>query len=342
LDMSERKAAQKIQARQRGNSARTEFKDVRDEEARRQWVAYYLQLGNYAEARELGWEGLTCAASVDRRVKAANLMQAHARGSMARVEYRDKRDEEARRQWVAYYLALDDFEQARGLGWDEQEQGLASKGLAQREHETHLDVVGSDAASTLCLEPRDSLATQLGDESKTFSSLANREAVLEHPQDAPIFSARSDRRCKGSAMGHYPVRKRPDGKPKGRILKVENCLSGSRQVVRADLGDAAKVAGERPRQQRIHRARRGGGNHCAVLGQGGSGQGCIKQRGAQVACDPPLLTTPPLPHHSCYRRPVPYIRKVPAARAVPAHRGQVRDEDPDRLPQPAVLHHVHR
>ena len=33
------------------------YKDVRDEEARRQWVAYYVQIGNYAEARELGWEG---------------------------------------------------------------------------------------------------------------------------------------------------------------------------------------------------------------------------------------------------------------------------------------------
>jgi hypothetical protein len=48
-------AAVKIQARMRGNLARDQYKDIRDEEARRQWIKYYVLTGNYAEARGLGW-----------------------------------------------------------------------------------------------------------------------------------------------------------------------------------------------------------------------------------------------------------------------------------------------
>ena len=51
-------AAVKIQARMRGNLARDQYKDIRDEEARRQWIKYYVLTGNYAEARGLGWNGV--------------------------------------------------------------------------------------------------------------------------------------------------------------------------------------------------------------------------------------------------------------------------------------------
>ena len=50
--MDEEAAAVKLQSVMRGNSARLEFKDVRDEEARRQWVEYYVAMGQYDEARE--------------------------------------------------------------------------------------------------------------------------------------------------------------------------------------------------------------------------------------------------------------------------------------------------
>jgi len=158
--MDEQVAAVKIQALKRGNSARGEYKDIRDEEARRQWVEYYVQTGDYAEARELGWDGDTdepgtldtallkpsrlmpvesgvttgpiAVTNDDERVKAARMMQAHARGSSARIQYRDKRDDEARSQWIAYYLALGDLESARELGWDEadKEQAQAATALA--------------------------------------------------------------------------------------------------------------------------------------------------------------------------------------------------------------------
>ena len=49
-------AALKIQTIRRGSKARLAYRDVRDEEARRQWIEYYVQTGNLAEARELGWD----------------------------------------------------------------------------------------------------------------------------------------------------------------------------------------------------------------------------------------------------------------------------------------------
>ena len=159
-------AALRIQAIRRGSKARGEFKDTRDEEARRQWVEYYVQTGNYAEARELGWDdwagngdadapgtpgsasdppapvaraesgvttGPIAITGDDEREKAARLMQAHMRGSSARLAYRDKRDDEARSQWIAYYLALGDLDSARELGWDEadEEQAKAATALAK-------------------------------------------------------------------------------------------------------------------------------------------------------------------------------------------------------------------
>ena len=50
----------------------------------------------------------------------------------ARLAYRDKRDDEARSQWITYYLALGDLESARELGWDEadEEQAKAATALA--------------------------------------------------------------------------------------------------------------------------------------------------------------------------------------------------------------------
>ena len=49
-------AAVKIQALMRGNLARDKYKEIRDEEARRQCLNYYVLTGNYAEARGLGWD----------------------------------------------------------------------------------------------------------------------------------------------------------------------------------------------------------------------------------------------------------------------------------------------
>ena len=143
-------AALKIQTIRRGSKARLAYRDVRDEEARRQWIEYYVQTGNLAEARELGWDDGEDPAPVARaesnvttgpiagpigdaeREKAARLLQAHARGSSARLAYRDKRDDEARSQWITYYLALGDLESARELGWDEadEEQAKAATALA--------------------------------------------------------------------------------------------------------------------------------------------------------------------------------------------------------------------
>ena len=56
LEQAAEQAAVKIQALMRGNLAREKYKDIRNEEARRQWLKYYVLTGNYAEAHELGWD----------------------------------------------------------------------------------------------------------------------------------------------------------------------------------------------------------------------------------------------------------------------------------------------
>ena len=45
------------------------------------------------------------------------------RGKKARTKYIDRRDEEARLQWVAYYLSEGDLDAARELGWHERDGG---------------------------------------------------------------------------------------------------------------------------------------------------------------------------------------------------------------------------
>jgi 2'-phosphotransferase len=56
LEPAVEQAVVKIQALMRGNLARANYKDIRDEEARRQWLKYYVLTGNYAEAHKLGWD----------------------------------------------------------------------------------------------------------------------------------------------------------------------------------------------------------------------------------------------------------------------------------------------
>jgi hypothetical protein len=54
----EERAAIKVQALVRGRSGRTDFALVRDEEACRQWITYYVALGQFEDAEELGWDGI--------------------------------------------------------------------------------------------------------------------------------------------------------------------------------------------------------------------------------------------------------------------------------------------
>mmetsp|Transcript_33409 Transcript_33409/g.55257 ORF Transcript_33409/g.55257 Transcript_33409/m.55257 type:complete len:487 (-) Transcript_33409:98-1558(-) len=113
-------AVLRVQAHARGVLARSCYIDMKEEEARQQWVAYYLQLRMYDEARELGWEGQEPAMSLTEN-EAAIILQSNARGFKARDAYRNDRDEAAREQWVSYYIAQGNYEKARELGWDEEQ-----------------------------------------------------------------------------------------------------------------------------------------------------------------------------------------------------------------------------
>ena len=238
----EKAAALKIQTIRRGSKARIEYKDTRDEEARRQWVEYYVQTGNYANAHELGWDDGDSASDApapvaraesdvttgpititgdDEREKAVRLMQAHMRGSSARLAYRDKRDDEARSQWIAYYLALGDLESARELGWDEadEEQAKAATALAKvrrgqlarrslvaipgampfpdlpkpRDADDE-DTPAEDEAATAPATPKLAAAEReafVKAEREEFGGKTENEMALEAAQEgAPIFSAR--------------------------------------------------------------------------------------------------------------------------------------------------------
>lgn len=63
--MSAEAAAVKIQSLARGKSGRVEYNEVRDEEACRQWVAYYVATRQFAKAEELGWDGKSPAPPAD-------------------------------------------------------------------------------------------------------------------------------------------------------------------------------------------------------------------------------------------------------------------------------------
>jgi hypothetical protein len=54
----EERAAIKVQSLIRGRSGRADYALVRDEEACRQWITYYVALGEYEDAEELGWDGV--------------------------------------------------------------------------------------------------------------------------------------------------------------------------------------------------------------------------------------------------------------------------------------------
>lgn len=108
------RAAIKLQRRQRGNSARAVYsvaRDVRDEEARREWVAFHLAAGEFAEARAL----MMAAEEESVVAAAAARIQAAARGGAVRAVFRDVRDAERARRWFEYYVASGDLDSARGM-----------------------------------------------------------------------------------------------------------------------------------------------------------------------------------------------------------------------------------
>ena len=55
--MDEIDAQRTISKMYRGKKQRDEYRDLRDEEARQQWVDYYVHTGQLDAARELGWDG---------------------------------------------------------------------------------------------------------------------------------------------------------------------------------------------------------------------------------------------------------------------------------------------
>ena len=296
--MDEERAAVKIQALKRGNQARGDFKDVRDEEARRQWVEYYLQTRNYEEARELGWDGdpdeleasvkalgspLPAAraassgttgpiaiTSDNEQAKAARLMQAHVRGSSARLVYREKRDDEARAQWVAYYLAMGDLESARELGWDEsqQEQAQAATALAatrrgQLARRSLAAGVAIPGAMPFPDLPKpDEAAPATPERHAAFGGKTENEMALDTAQEgAGIFSARWFGKL-WNALSPEKSGREGEGEAEGGGMKEDAAAIIVQCWARVVL---AKIAVEQHAQEGKHALARGSSRGCPPL-----------------------------------------------------------------------------
>ena len=106
------RAATKLQRLQRGNSARAVASDVRDEEARREWLKYHLAAGEFEDARAL----MTAAEEQSVAAAATARIQAVARGGAVRAVYRDVRDAQRAQQWHEYYVSSGDLDAARAMG----------------------------------------------------------------------------------------------------------------------------------------------------------------------------------------------------------------------------------
>lgn len=99
--------------------------DARDEEYRRQeWMQYYVEIGDYASARSLGWDGepivaeaAAAGASTQRATtdpnRAATRIQARYRAHARHEKYKDERNEAARLQWIEYYIATKQYDAVR-------------------------------------------------------------------------------------------------------------------------------------------------------------------------------------------------------------------------------------
>ena len=79
----EERAAIKVQALVRGRSGRNDFALVRDEEACRQWISYYVALGQFEDAEELGWDGVDPAPPTKEELEANLAAMEEDEGSKA-------------------------------------------------------------------------------------------------------------------------------------------------------------------------------------------------------------------------------------------------------------------
>ena len=110
---------------ERGKKQRDEYRDLRDEEGRQQWVDYYVHTGRLDAARELGWDGEpvgdaeAAPPSEDAEAHAAAKIQAIFRGQPTRDAYPATRDAVARKPCVAYYPSPRDKAGAPDLGREE-------------------------------------------------------------------------------------------------------------------------------------------------------------------------------------------------------------------------------
>jgi len=81
--------------------------------ARRQWIEYYLQMGDFQEAASLGWQPYPLHISRKQADFLATTIQRYTRGCLARLHWQ----EQARRQWINHFLANNQLAEARALGW---------------------------------------------------------------------------------------------------------------------------------------------------------------------------------------------------------------------------------
>mmetsp|Transcript_9340 Transcript_9340/g.27202 ORF Transcript_9340/g.27202 Transcript_9340/m.27202 type:complete len:523 (-) Transcript_9340:218-1786(-) len=137
-----------------------DYHEEEEEYRRQEWVKYYVESGDYASARSLGWDGEPLGAGakgsappttrpISDEDAAAVRIQSRYKAWSRTQKYKDERDEAARLQWIEYFVATKQYDAARQYGWDgtvpstETERAatmIQSRFRGHREREDYKDV----------------------------------------------------------------------------------------------------------------------------------------------------------------------------------------------------------
>ena len=183
--------------------------------------------------------------------KAALKIQAVARGWSGRNDFKLVRDEEACRQWVAYHVALGEYEEAERLGWDGDHPSPPSK----REPEANVMNESSveDDEPLIPARGSDTAATQRPPRYRRTrsSNTAVRASPLAIIGRSPFAPATSTVPAKGSHSPEYRQQETPDW-----LIAGERAVNAAVTVqAKEDIGQITALLRSDPHQGMLELAR---------------------------------------------------------------------------------------
>lgn len=248
-------AAVKIQASYRGHVRRDKYKDERNEAARLQYIEYYVATKQYDAARAYGWDGTEPSTETER---AATVVQKTYRGFRQREDYKDVRDEEARQQWVAYYLRTGQVDKAKEFGYEPPTSRvlvprvpLASHAASSRAYTASAALAAITPSNLSCLGQ---VAEAFTPRAAKAKRLKDMEAVLTLQRYGRGLIARTRARLLQREELLYELVNRQEARHAKRIEFYVNLFLSSREKNSLYHAKASTIqAGFRGRQARIVR-----------------------------------------------------------------------------------------